>query len=280
LTEMKGKPLRVLTPADVVKACEQNYIDYWACAGAPPWAEFSEDGGITRAITGLPNEIFNVVLKCRLSPDKVEEAIDAAIEDFRARRIPLLWHVGMLSGPEDLGSRLEARGYPHDYDLRAMAVGLDALEIPTDIPKGVSVGVVGDEPQSLRWIECLASSWHMPRAVPEWMSSNPCFNVHVESRTGPILNRRMYLGLLDDEPVSASMLFWNEGIAGLQAVGTVPSAQNRGVGSATVRAALVDARSMGYSEVVVLSTVEGVRLYEKLGFRIFGNLPEHSMRFD
>ncbi len=280
MRNFRRKALEDIAPEDIVKACEQNYIDYWACAGAQPWAEFSEDGGITRAITGLPNEIFNVVLKCRLSPDRVEEAIDAAIEDFSARRIPILWHVGMLSGPEDLGSRLEARGYPRDYDLRAMAVGLDSLEMPTDVPKGVNVGVVSDEPQSLRWIECLASSWHLPRTVPEWMSRNPCFNIGVESRNGLALNRRMYLGLLDDEPVSASMLFWNGGIAGLQAVGTAPSAQNRGVGSETVRAALVDARSMGYSEVVVLSTVEGVRLYEKLGFRIFGNLPEHSMRFD
>ncbi len=263
-----------------MKACEQNYIDYWACAGAPPWAEFSDDGGITRAMTGLPNEIFNVVLKCRLSPDRVEEAIDTAIEGFRARRVPLLWHVGMLSEPRDLGRLLEARGYPHDYDLRAMSASLNELETQVDVPEEIRVGAVSDESQSERWIECLASSWHLPRAVPEWMSRNPCFNVGVESRNGLALNRRMYLGLLDNEPVSASMLFWSEGIAGLQAVGTVPSAQNRGVGSETVRAALVDARAMGYSEVVVLSTVEGVRLYEKMGFRVFGNLPEHSMRFD
>jgi GNAT superfamily N-acetyltransferase len=280
LTESKDKRLHGLTPADVVRACEQNYIDYWACAGAPPWGEFSEDGGITRATTGLPNEIFNVVLKCRLSLDRVEEAIDAAIEGFRARRTPLLWHVGMLSEPGDLGRRLEERGFPHDYDLRAMAVGLDELETQADVPEEVRVEVVSDESQSETWIECLASSWHLPREVPDWMSRNPCFNVGIESRNGLVLNRRMYIGLLDDEPVSASMLFWNKGIAGLQAVGTVPSAQNRRVGSATVRAALMDARSMGYSEAMVLSTVEGVRLYEKLGFRIFGNLPEHSMRFD
>jgi ribosomal protein S18 acetylase RimI-like enzyme len=280
LRDFKRKMLEHIAPEDIVKACEQNYIDYWACAGAPPWAEFLEDKGITRAITGLPNEIFNVVLKCRLGQDKVEETIDAAIEDFRSRRIPLLWHVGRLSEPADLGGRLEARGYPNDYDLRAMAVCLDVLKMPTAIPEKVRVDVVSDESQSVKWIECLASSWHVPKEVPEWMSRNPCFNVGVESRIGLALNRRMYLGLLDDEPVSASMLFWNEGIAGLQAVGTVPSAQNRGVGSATVRAALMDARSMDYSEVVVLSTVEGVKLYEKLGFRTFGNLPEHSMRFD
>lgn len=274
------RPLDELTDEQLVVACEKNYIDYWSCAGAHPWAEFSEDGGITRAITGLPNEIFNVVLKCGLDPDKVEEAIDAAIEDFRARRIPLLWHVGMLTEPRDLGRHLESRGFPHDYDLKAMAVDMGSIEGPACGSGGIRVETVIDETQSRQWIGCLSSSWHLPREVPEWMVGNPCFNVAVEHEIGIALSRRMYLGLLGDEPVSALMLFWSAGIAGLQAVGTIPSAQNRGVGSAVVAAALRDARAMGYRTVVALSTVEGVRLYEKLGFRAFGNLPEHSMRFD
>jgi len=276
----KQVPLDEISREQVVIACEQNYIDYWACAGARPYSEFSESHGITMAITGLPNEIFNVVLKCRLSQDKVEEEIDAVIDDLCTRRISLLWHVGLLTEPRDLGRHLEVRGFPHDYNLRAMAIDLGSVDQSVDPPRGTRVEVVVNELQSMHWIECIASSWHLPREVPRWMARNPCFNVATKPRDGSAPTRRMYLGLLGDEPVSASMLFWNEDIAGLQAVGTIPSAQSRGAGSATVEAALRDARELGFRTVVVLSTVEGVRLYEKLGFRAFGNLPEHSMRFD
>lgn len=264
----------------VVIACERNYIDYWACAGARPYSDFSESSGIIRAITMLPNEIFNVVLKCRLSSERAEGSIDAMIDDFRARRIPLLWHVGMLTEPRDLGRYLKARGFPHDYDLRAMAVDLDSIEESAYSVKGIKVEAVAEGRQSIQWIECIASSWHLPREVPEWMACNPCFNVAIEPRNGIASARRMYLCLLGGEPVSASMLFWSNGIAGLQAVGTVPSAQNKGAGTAVVMAALRDALSLGFSTVVVLSTIEGERLYEKIGFKRFGELPEHSMHFD
>lgn len=274
------RPLNGIPDEQVCIACERNYIDYWACAGALSYAEFSEDHGITRVITGLPNEIFNIVLKCRLGPNDIEEAIDAVIEDLRERRIPLLWHVGMLTEPKNLGAYLEARGFPHDYDLRTMAVDLDSVEKVSDSSEGVRVETVSTEMQNRQWIECLAQSWHLPRAIPEWMARNPCFNVAVEPKGRAALPRRLYLGYLQDEPVSAAMLFWSDEVAGLQNVGTVPSAQSRGVGSATVKAALLDACAMDFRSVVVLSTIEGERLYERMGFRIFGKLPEHSIRFD
>lgn len=274
------KPLSELEADEVVVACERNYIDYWACAGARPYADYSEDGGITRAITGLPNEIFNVVLMCKLSCESVDRSIDAAIESFRDQRIPLLWHVGKLTEPRDLGKRLESRGFPHDYDLRAMAVDLKSADESLISVDGIEAEVVSNVEQSRHWIGCIASSWHLPKEVPEWMFRNPCFNMALESSSNVRLPRRMYLGLMNGKPVSASMLFWSDEIAGLQAVGTIPSAQKKGAGGVTVGAALRDARKMGFRNVVVLSTVEGVPLYENLGFRAFGLLPEHSMRFD
>ncbi len=274
------RPLNEIPDEQVSIACERNYIDYWACAGAHPHAEFSEDYGITRVITGLPNEIFNIVLKCRLDPNDIEEAIDAVMDDLRTRRIPLIWHVGMLTEPSNVGTYLEARGFPRDYDLRAMAIDLDSVEESSRPSQGVKVEAVTTETQNGQWIECLAKSWHLPREVPEWMTRNPCFNIAVRPKDGIALPRRLYLGYLRDEPVSAAMLFWSDEIAGLQTVGTVPPAQSRGVGGAAVKAALMDARAMGFRSVVVLSTIEGERLYERMGFRIFGKLPEHSIRFD
>jgi len=271
--------LTELTADEIVLACEQNYIDYWRCAGAQPYGEFSDEGGITYCVTGLPQEIFNVVLKCNLNPKLMEARIDEAIAHFRSKRIPLIWHVGLSTEPREVAACLEARGFPKDYDLTAMAFDLENLDDERTAWEGIEVRRVATVEECRQWIECLATSWESPREVSNWMLGNPCFNLGVAPATSSSIPRTMYLGVLDGKPAGAAMLFWSEQIAGLQAIGTVKTAQQRGVGSAAIRAALRDAHGMGFKFVAVLSTVEGRRLYLKNGFEIFGKLPEHSMYF-
>ncbi|MGQ9586883.1 MAG: GNAT family N-acetyltransferase [Thermoplasmata archaeon] len=280
MSALKRKSLAELSAEEVVKACEQNYIDYWRCVGSSPNAEFSENRGITQCITGLSQDIFNVVLKCNLAPETIDSRIDDAIRYYKSRRIPMVWHAGMLSEPKDIGRYLEARGFLHDYDLAAMAIELDSLHPSPDLPEAPSVKTVASGLDSKHWVECLTSSWESPKEAVPWMLQNACFNVSLELEAQRSLPRRMYLGLLEGQPVSTSMLVWSNDVAGLQAIGTVRSARGKGAGTAVITAALADARMMGFKFAVVLSTVEGLGLYKKCGFRAFGKLPEHSMHFE
>ena len=277
---LEHRPLDEFSAEEVVRACEENYIYYWRCVGTSPNAEFSEEGGIMQCITGLPQELFNVVLKCNLDLETIDSRIDDAIRYFRSRRIPMIWHTGVSSEPRDIGRYLEARGFPHDYDLAAMAVDLESMADGPGFAEGTAVKTVASSTDSKHWAECLASSWESPREIIPWMLNNACFNLSIESRAGRPLPRRMFLGLLEGRPVSASMLVWSDLVAGLQTVGTVQAASSRGAGTAVVRATLIDARAMGFRFAVVLSTIEGLGLYRKLGFKVFGKLPEHSMHFE
>lgn len=274
------RPLNEFSAEEVVRMCEENYIDYWRCVGTSPNAEFSEEGGITHCITRQPQEIFNVVLKCNLHLETIDSRIDDAIRYYRSLRIPMVWHTGASSEPRDIGRYLEARGFPHDYDGTAMAVDLESMDEDLGPAEGASVKTVASDVESKHWAECLASSWESPSEIIPWMLSNACFNLSFESRAGRSLPRKMYLGLFEGRPVSASMLVWSDFVAGLQAVGTVRAASGRGAGTSVVRAALADARAMGFRFAVVLSTVEGVGFYKRLGFKVFGKLPEHSMHFE
>jgi GNAT superfamily N-acetyltransferase len=279
LDDGKHKSLAELEAEDVVRACEQNYLDFWRYVGKSPNASFSEDRGITRCISGVPQEVMNVVIRCTLDSGAIDSRIDEAIEDFRARRIPLIWHTGLLTRPRDIGRHLEARGFPHDYDLAAMAVDLDDMSNMPDVPREVSSRSVNDDSECRDWVACLTESWNSPKEALPWFLGNPCFNSVAGLGKVEGISRRMYLGFLREKPVGALMLVWSRSIAGLQAVGTIPSATRRGVGAAVVRAALSDARAMGFRFVVVLSTVEGRKLYLKSGFREYGKLPEHLLDF-
>jgi len=268
-----------LSQEDVVRACERNYIDYWRCVGLSPNASFSETSGITRCLTDLPQEMFNVVLKCHLEGDAIDTRIDDEIRDFRARQIPLIWHVGMLTEPKDLGRCLESRGFPHDYDLAAMAIDLESADDRIDRHDGLVVGQVASEQDCREWVKCLTGSWESPKEVAAWMMNNACFNLRIEQDSVLSLPRRMYLASLEGVPSGASMLFWSNGVAGLQNVGTIHAARRKGVGAAVVESALAEARRMGFKHVVVLSTVEAVAMYKRCGFRVYGKLPEHAMDF-
>jgi len=171
-----GKSLAELLADEVVKACEQNYIDYWRYVGESPNAEFSEDRGITQCITGLPQEIMNVVLKCRLDPSKIDTRIDEAIEYYRSRKIPVIWHAGLLTEPRDIGTYLEARGFPHDYDGIAMAIDLDSTGDDMAFPEGISAKAVDSAQDCKNWVACLTESWESPKEVSSWMLQNACFN--------------------------------------------------------------------------------------------------------
>lgn len=277
--KIAGKSLSELSSEEIVRTCEENYINYWRLAGLSSNAEFSEQGGITRCITGVQQDVFNVVLKCDLDGASIERRIDEAIAQFRARRIPLLWHTGLTSTPRDIGKYLEARGFPHDYDLSAMAIDLENMGDEQDLPHEISVKLVEDEVDCRHWSKCLSDSWESPPGTDEWMMNNACFNTRIEKERNMQLPRRMYIGFLDNRPAGACMLVWDKNIAGLEMVGTIEPARRKGVGTAIIRYALLDARSLGFRIVVVLATVEGVRLYEKCGFKKFGVLPEHSMNF-
>ncbi|MBU0624302.1 MAG: hypothetical protein KJ672_05595, partial [Candidatus Thermoplasmatota archaeon] len=231
------------SPEELVRACEENYADYWRCVALSSNADFSEIRGITRCITGLQQEVFNIVLSCHLEVDAIDARMDEEIRDFGARQIPVIWHVGMLTEPEDLSRHLEARGFPHDYDLAAMAVDLESVDGRAGRQDGVSIRRVAIEQDCREWAGCLAESWESPKEVAPWMMNNACFNRVIEQRRGLSLPRKMYLASLEGIPSAGSMLFWNNGIAGLQTVGTVHAARRKGAGMAVVDGALADART-------------------------------------
>jgi hypothetical protein len=265
------------SPGEVVKACEENYADYWRCVALSSNADFSEIRGITRCITGLQQEVFNIVFSCHLELDVIDARMDEEIRDFGARQIPVIWHVGMSTEPRDLSKYLEARGFPHDYDLAAMAVDLESLDGGASSQDDVPTRRVASEQDCMEWTSCLAESWESPKEVAPWMMNNACFNLKIEQRRGQSLPRKMYLASLEGIPSAGSMLFWSNGIAGLQTVGTVHAARRKRAGTAVVEGALADARTMGFKHVVVLSTVEAVDMYKRCGFRAFGKLPEHML---
>lgn len=80
---------------------------------------------------------------------------------------------------------------------------------------------------------------------------------------------RIFVGYLNTLPVATNMLFNGAGVASVYAVATIPSAQGKGIGAAITLKPLLEARDKdGYKYGVLFSTEMGVKVYERVGFRL------------
>ncbi len=77
-----------------------------------------------------------------------------------------------------------------------------------------------------------------------------------------------YLGYLNGEPVTSTIVVITGDVAGLYSVATLPAHQHKGLGEATVRYAIEQIRAeRGIQKFILQSSREGLGLYVRLGFR-------------
>lgn len=255
LTDLTRKPL--------IRAIDRNCIDFFQHYGRGPGCEIIDDGGIAWFVTGIPHPLFNGVMATYLPSAQADHAIDAMVAEFRRRRLPLEWTTMAGTRPADLGRRLEAKGFEHTLDVPGMAMDLGNL--PDDEPTGRwSIEVARSRADleacvriALRTFEIDEAFVARLLAIEEGMPSDE------KART------RHYLARLDGRPAATSELYLAAGVAGLYFVGTLPEARRRGLARAVTRAAMRDARDMGYRIATLQATPMGASVYRKLGFRAY-----------
>ena len=78
---------------------------------------------------------------------------------------------------------------------------------------------------------------------------------------------RYYLGRIEGRPVATAAQFFWGGLGGIWWVTTVPEFRKRGVASDITRAALVDAKHLGYRAVMLEALPGVIPMYRRLGFK-------------
>lgn len=104
-------------------------------------------------------------------------------------------------------------------------------------------------------------------AIPEW-AGQAWVDATLKIGIGKT-QWRIFVGYLNDNPVATNMLFNGAGVASVYAVATLPSTQGKGIGAAITLKPLLDARDKeGYKYAVLFSTEMGVKVYQRIGFRL------------
>jgi GNAT superfamily N-acetyltransferase len=242
----------VRSDRDLVSAANESYVgSYRTLVKHCPDGAVLDADGVFAFATGLPLGLFNGCVVVRPTP---AGQLDAAIDWVAERGVPYrVWIADSLVPavghvPVAHGLLVGDRPYP--------GMVLHPIpEIPAPAPD-ITVDVV--TASGLARFLGVSIEGGMPPAAALQLFS-PSFAADPDVR--------LFIGSLDGRPVGTAVAIRTAGVSGVYAVGTLPDARRRGVGSALTWAAVQAGRTWGCDTIVLQASEMGLPLYAAMGFR-------------
>ena len=243
--------------------------------------EISENDTLSYHLTFPSNPMFKGVWGTHLSTDEAHKTIEDTISWFKDRNAPFFfWWTGPNTTPDDLPQRLQAHGLLDMAEQQQeLAHGIKQTELGapcmvadlagmnesvlSQTPEGFVIKEIANKSELLDFKNVFVETYEIPDwAGQAWVDATSKIGIGKTPW-------RMFVGYLDNKPVATNMLFNGGGVASVYAVATIPSARGKGIGGAITLKPLLEARDKdGYKYGVLFSTEMGVKVYERIGFRM------------
>jgi ribosomal protein S18 acetylase RimI-like enzyme len=256
--------LREATRGQLADANLCNLLGFFRSFGRNPRTEFREEEGITRWRTNIANPWFRGVISARPPRGNEHIFVQDMIAYFDSRGVDMFsWWIE--PGARGLGWEeiLVEEGLHHDENTPGMAVELAQLRSDLSTPAGLKIQPVKETSGLRTWCSVFVRGYGVPEELED-----PLYDLMEGIGLG--LPLRHYLGVLDEQPVGAALLFYSAGVAGIYCIATLPHMRGHGIGAALTLTPLQEAQALGYHYGILQSSDQGYTLYRRLGFeRLF-----------
>jgi GNAT superfamily N-acetyltransferase len=242
--------------AKIIKAMEENLFAHMLFF--PEHADVStvvKARGMTIIDGHIDNDSFNLVANVRLDEEALD-AIESAVNYFRRERAPFAWWVSPGDRPNDLAELL-----PHvGLRLAEQQIGMYA-ELENNVME-----------QGLLRVERILDSAGFEdfiAIVRRGLQDDTFAEYYGRLLDFPFMAQdyeQLYVGYLDEEPVSCALLTLHSDVAGIHSLVTVPEQRKKGFGSAMMQELMMRAEMQGYALVVLQAEQARVPFYERFGF--------------
>lgn len=274
--------LKNATDEQLALAVFENLHDLFrAMAKNLPEGQLIESEKLSRHLTFPTNPMFKGVWKTQLSANDADATIDEIIAWFKEKSAPyFFWWTGGNTSPTDLEERLAKRGMISMAEqTQELAKGILSTEqgspcmvaelsrmnesVLEQTPSDFVIKEVSSEAELDDFKQVFVETYEIPAwAGQAWVDAT----LKIGIGKSPW---RIFVGYLDNNPVATNMLFNGGGVASVYAVATIPSARGKGIGGAITLKPLLEARDKdGYKYAVLFSTEMGIKVYERIGFRM------------
>lgn len=209
-----------------------------------------------------------LVFKVSLS-DSAEEAIEKLIPELQDGKVPSIWVLSPLTNPK-IFNLLAEKGFAGGPDSSewGMAMEMKTLaDLPAPNPL-VEVKKVISLTDFQVWMDVVNTALH------GWDM------LTIEHYSAWLVREEFafYLGYIDGVPVSTVATIRNGNSAGVEFVSTLREYHGRGAGYTVCLRALHDLQATHIETATLIAFADGVKLYEKLGFRKYYNQVMYSFR--
>jgi GNAT superfamily N-acetyltransferase len=246
-----------MNETELAEAADVNLATAWSALGGPAGADIVTVESLTMVATGLPLSFFNGAF-LRAATREPEHLVAEAIRFFGDRDLPWLLWVRDTVSPEILAAG-RAAGL-HDAG-GPPAMGIVPIPRPPAPPTELRIEVAST-PQALQdHGSMLRDGFGMPqefvdRLVQPGLLDNP--------------DVAAFVGRVDGEPVSCSLLAVSGTTAGVYNVATPEAFRGKGYGEALTWAVLAEGARRGCTHGVLQASDVGYPIYRRMGFTELG----------
>lgn len=224
---------------------------------------------VTLIDSGLPCDTFNAAIRTRMHEAAAPARIAEVIDWYERARRPFSWWVGPADQPGQLSRLLEDAGLESSQTDPAMVADLSKLVMTDLAPGGLSIRRVTTSQELFAFARINAANWSPPeRFVIRY------YTIAAQTLLDPESPIWLYIGYVDDVPVATSELTVGGGVVGLYNVSTDADYRRRGFGSALTMKPLLDAREAGFQTAILQAEPDGISVYRRLGFEVYGEVTE------
>jgi GNAT superfamily N-acetyltransferase len=248
-------------------------VQKWLSSRTPNFKGF--DGiGITATSTGIKDDILNLVLDANFPAGTPRAVMDTEIEAvrsfFAAREVPFSCWISPFAAPSDIGNRLLQHGLRiRDYHLPAMMAPLLSFTNNVSFDPKIKVWQANtvEDLQAASTIRRIAFQFaagegltYFEDMADDWLRGDPAV---------------IYLASLEEGAPAVGMgaIVMGNGLPGVYAMATLPTAEGHGLGKAILSRILLTAKSNGYDKIILTAGARAYSLYRKFGF-------EHLFEYD
>lgn len=215
-----------------------------------------------RLITGEPHPFGNFAcVRAPVTADGLRRAVDPLRGcDAPAAVIP--------TGPvaDDAAGVLAEAGFDRHGGMPCMGVEISQLAA-TALPPDCTFERVSASSDRDAWADVFARGYELPLRVGQ------AFAGGIDGDDRPDAPVQYFWIRQKGVPVCTSLLFLDDGVAGIYGVATVRQARGRGLGAHATAEPLRIASRLGYRVGVLQASEDGHPVYRRIGFREFGEIP-------
>jgi len=215
-----------------------------------------------RLVTGEPHPFGNFA--CMADPADLETTKEAVGPLLGCRAPSAVLFTGSV--PHAVVQELSTCGFQRHGGLPAMAVEIENLS-RTAMPTGYTFARLNSAAQRDVWADVFARGYGLPLRVGGAFAGG----INGDDTEDACL--QYFWILKDGNPVCTSLLYLNDGVAGIYGVATLAEERGKGLGAFATAEPLKIAHKLGYRVGVLQASEDGHPVYRRIGFTDFGEVP-------